>query len=117
VLIRNTTWTQGRDTVFDFGPTTVYDGQKLIGASPDFTTASTIADIDGTTICAITGSTNIENIQTAAEEAGVTFTLEEVEANADGVTALLAGTCDLFTTDESALVSLRYDLGRTERTW
>ncbi|MBW2258490.1 MAG: transporter substrate-binding domain-containing protein, partial [Deltaproteobacteria bacterium] len=39
VLIRNTTWTQWRDVGLwlDFGPTTYFDGQQLMGKSPAFT--------------------------------------------------------------------------------
>ena len=37
VLIRNTTWTQSRDTELgnDFGPTTYFDGQQLMGRNSD----------------------------------------------------------------------------------
>ena len=37
LLIRNTTWTQSRDTELgnDFGPTTYYDGQQLMGRNSD----------------------------------------------------------------------------------
>ena len=54
VLMRNTTWTQSRDTDvgMDFGPTTYYDGQQLMGkASDGFSGSSTVADLDGATIC------------------------------------------------------------------
>jgi general L-amino acid transport system substrate-binding protein len=111
VLIRNTTWTQGRDVPLDFGPTTFYDGQKLMGESPAFSADSTIADIDGATVCVQSGSTSLENIQNAADQAGVTITIEETVDVAEAATKLLDGTCDLMTTDESGLVSVRYDLG------
>ena len=48
VLMRNTTWTQSRDTDvgMDFGPTTYYDGQQLMGkASDGFSGSSTVADL------------------------------------------------------------------------
>ncbi|MGA1556903.1 MAG: transporter substrate-binding domain-containing protein, partial [Ilumatobacteraceae bacterium] len=37
VLMRNSTWTQSRDTEvgMDFGPTTYYDGQQLMGRASD----------------------------------------------------------------------------------
>ena len=50
VLIRNTTWTQSRYTELgnDFGPTTYYDGQQLMGRKADgLSESSTLADIDG----------------------------------------------------------------------
>ena len=48
VLFRTTTWTQSRDTEIgsDFGPTTFYDGQQIMGkAGFGFTDASTLADV------------------------------------------------------------------------
>ena len=37
LLMRNTTWTQSRDSEvgMDFGPTTYYDGQQLMGRESD----------------------------------------------------------------------------------
>ena len=58
--MRNTTWTQSRDTDvgMDFGPTTYYDGQQLMGkASDGFSGSSTVADLDGATICTNAGTT------------------------------------------------------------
>ena len=49
VLFRNTTWTQSRDTDLggDFGPTTYYDGQQLMGRVSDgFSAASGVSDIE-----------------------------------------------------------------------
>ena len=53
VLFRNTTWTQSRDTDvgMDFGPTTYFDGQQLMGRAGDgFSGASGVADIDGAVV-------------------------------------------------------------------
>ena len=50
VLMRNSTWTQSRDTEvgMDFGPTTYYDGQQLMARSADgFTGSSSVNEIDG----------------------------------------------------------------------
>ncbi|HJO19156.1 MAG TPA: transporter substrate-binding domain-containing protein, partial [Acidimicrobiales bacterium] len=50
VLMRNTTWTQSRDSSvgMDFGPTTYYDGQQLMARVGDgFSADSTVADLDG----------------------------------------------------------------------
>ena len=54
VLMRNTTWTQSRDTDvgMDFGPTTYYDGQQLLARAGDgFNGQPQIADIDGAVVC------------------------------------------------------------------
>ena len=54
LLVRNTTWTQSRDTELgnDFGPTTYYDGQQLMGRNSDgLSASSTLKDIDGLRVC------------------------------------------------------------------
>ncbi len=109
VLIRNTTWTQGRDAAVDFGPTTFYDGQKLMGKTPVFGADSVLADIDGTKVCVVIGSTGADNIANAAAAASLTPTFVPVANEAEATAQLLAGTCDLYTTDESSLVSARFN--------
>lgn len=107
VLMRNTTWTQSRDSDvgMDFGPTTYYDGQQLMArASDGFNGSSQIVDIDGAVICTSAGTTTEKNIADAASEAGVAITLNTYE-DFDMVTNnFIAGACDIITTDGSALV-------------
>ena len=65
VLIRNTTWTQSRDTELgnDFGPTTYYDGQQLMGRNSDgLSASSSLKDIDGLRVCTNAGTTTEKNI-------------------------------------------------------
>lgn len=107
VLMRNTTWTQSRDTDvgMDFGPTTYYDGQQLMArASDDFSNASGVADIDGAVVCTNAGTTTEKNIADAADAAGVSITLTTYE-DFDIVTDnFINGACDVITTDGSGLV-------------
>jgi general L-amino acid transport system substrate-binding protein len=107
VLMRNTTWTQSRDTDvgMDFGPTTYFDGQQLMAsAASGFSSASTVADIDGAVVCTNAGTTTEKNISDAAAAAGVTITLNTFE-DFDIVTDnFIQGACDIITTDGSALV-------------
>lgn len=107
VLMRNTTWTQGRDTEvgMDFGPTTYYDGQQLMArASDDFTSASTVADIDGAIVCTNAGTTTEQNIADAADAAGVSIQLNTFEDFDIVTTNFINGACNIVTTDGSALV-------------
>lgn len=108
VLIRNTTWTEARDAALgvDFGPTTLYDGQKLLGSSATFSAASTLADIDGLTVCVPGGTTSELNITDAAAEAGISITITGVEGFDALVQGMADGTCDLATTDASALAGI-----------
>jgi general L-amino acid transport system substrate-binding protein len=107
VLMRNTTWTQSRDTEvgMDFGPTTYYDGQQLMAReSRGFSGASQVADIDGAVVCTNAGTTTEQNIADAADAAGVSIQLTTFE-DFDQVTEnFINGACDIITTDGSALV-------------
>lgn len=107
VLVRNTTSTQSRDgdLAFDFAPVTFYDGQQLMGrASDGFSTASTVADIAGATVCATAGSTTEKNIADAADAVGVEFKLATFEDRDIITDSFINGVCDLMTTDGSGLV-------------
>lgn len=107
VLMRNTTWTQGRDTEvgMDFGPTTYYDGQQLMArASDGFSGSSTVADIGGAIVCTNAGTTTEQNIADAAEAAGVSIQLNTFEDFDIVTTNFIEGACNIVTTDGSALV-------------
>ena len=107
VLMRNTTWTQGRDTEvgMDFGPTTYYDGQQLMARAGDgFSGQSAVADIGGAVVCTNAGTTTEQNIADAADAAGVDINLQTFEDFDIVTTNFIAGACDIITTDGSALV-------------
>ena len=110
VLMRNTTWTQSRDSQLglDFGPVTYYDGQQLMARAGDgYTPDSTVADIAGAVVCSNAGTTTEKNIADAAEAAGVKITLNTFE-DLDIITAnFAAGACDIMTTDGSGLIGRR----------
>jgi general L-amino acid transport system substrate-binding protein len=107
VLMRNSTWTQSRDTEvgMDFGPTTYYDGQQLMARAADgFTTSSQVSEIDGATVCTNAGTTTETNISELASVLGITITLTTFEDYDQVTEAFIAGTCDVITTDGSGLV-------------
>lgn len=111
VLFRNTTWTQSRDTEIggDFGPTTFYDGQQIMGkADFGFTDASTLADVDGARLCTNAGTTTEKNITEGARVVGAEIELVTVENFPEAMDLFRAGSCDLVTTDGSALFGHRY---------
>ena len=107
MLHRNTTWTQSRDTDvgMDFGPTTYYDGQQIMGrASDGFDGSSGVADIDGAVVCTNAGTTTEKNVNDAVAAVGASITLNTFE-DFDIVTQnFIDGACDLITTDGSGLV-------------
>ncbi len=112
VLIRNTTWTQSRDTDIgmQFAATTYYDGQQLMGnpaTLPGLSADSGFEAVDGATVCTNAGTTTEKNITEGAQVAGVTITLETVETFPEAMEKFKAGTCDLVTTDGSGLFGNR----------
>ena len=111
VLFRNTTWTQSRDTEIggDFGPTTFYDGQQIMGkADFGFTDASTLEAVDGARLCTNAGTTTEKNITEGARVVGAEIELVTVENFPEAMELFRQGSCDLVTTDGSALFGHRY---------
>ena len=111
VLFRNTTWTQSRDTEIggDFGPTTFYDGQQIMGkAEFGFDDGSTLADVDGARLCTNAGTTTEKNITEGARVVGAEIDLVTVENFPEAMELFRQGSCDLVTTDGSALFGNRY---------
>lgn len=112
VLIRNTTWTQSRDTDIgiQFVATTYYDGQQIMGDPArlaGLTASSGFEAIDGATVCTNAGTTTEKNIVEGAAVSGVSITLETVETFPEAMEKFKAGTCDLVTTDGSGLYGNR----------
>ena len=106
VLFRNTTWTASRDTDvgLDFGPTTYFDGQGLMGPSNRFSATSGPADVDGAILCTNAGTTTEKNVREWAALGGANIQLETVENFSEAMDNFIAGRCDLVTTDASGLV-------------
>lgn len=104
VLIRNTTFTFGRDTAqgADFGPTTFYDGQTIMTRTADNLTK--LEQLDGATICAIKGTTTEQNIAdaTAGKVKVTTLIFDDIDQVIDG---FVKGRCDAVTSDRSQLMS------------
>ena len=107
VLFRTSTWTLRRDAMLrmDFGPTTFYDGQQLMGRRDfPFDEDSTVADIGGAVVCSNPAATTQElNIAEPAAEAGISINFEAANF-AEAVEKLKQGVCDVITTDGSALL-------------
>lgn len=120
VLMRNSTWTQSRDTDvgMDFGPTTYYDGQQLMGRVSDgFSGTSGIADLEGAVVCTNAGTTTEKNIAEATELAGVNITLNSFETGDEVWQQFLDGACDISTTDGSALVGRKVKQQPADEEW
>ena len=110
VLMRNTTWTLQRDGELgvDFGPTTFYDGQGLM-VKADLGVNS-ITELDGATICTLTGTTTALNITEAMTKLGLNYELVPFEQSSETAAAFQEGRCDVLTSDQSQLAGLRSGL-------
>lgn len=107
VLIRNTTWTQSRDSDvgMDFAPTTYYDGQQVMAKGADgFSGTSSITDLEGAVVCTNAGTTTEKNITEVTGVLGVNITLNTFEDFNQVMDQFLSGACDAVTTDGSGLV-------------
>jgi general L-amino acid transport system substrate-binding protein len=120
VLMRNTTWTQSRDSSvgMDFGPTTYYDGQQLMARVSDgFSGSSQVADIDGAVVCTNVGTTTEKNIAEAALLADADITLLGFETSDEVYETFISGGCDITTTDGSALVGRKAKQQPDDQEW
>lgn len=107
VLIRNTTWTLTRDSELGakFGPTTFYDGQGFLVRSAD--NISSIADLDGATVCVTSGTTTEGNLADAFRLNGIELKTQVFAETEAAFGAYDSGACDAYTSDKSQLASLR----------
>jgi len=111
VLFRNTTFTQSRDASgeggvnVDFGPTTFFDGQGMMGRRDKFGDNPAPSAVDGAIVCTNAGTTTEKNITEWANLEGASILLETVENFTDALNKFEAGQCDMVTTDASGLVA------------
>jgi general L-amino acid transport system substrate-binding protein len=107
LLSRNTTFTLTRDREWGvtFGPTTFHDGQGFI--VPKELGITKIEELDGATICVISGTTTELNLADTFRARGLEFTPVVFDGDDASFTAYEEGRCDVNTGDTSALVSRR----------
>lgn len=107
VLIRNTTFTATRDGSegATFATTTFYDGQgMMVRADSGF---SSLEDMDGATICVLSGTTTELNLASSFEARGLEFTPQSFQDNEALQEAFTAGQCEGWTSDKSQLAGVR----------
>lgn len=120
LLMRNTTWTQSRDSDvgMDFGPTTYFDGQQLMArASDGFDAGSVVGDVDGAIVCTNAGTTTEKNVADSADAAGIEITLNTFDDWNTAVQNFVDGACDVLTTDGSGLVGIKAEQQPADEEW
>jgi general L-amino acid transport system substrate-binding protein len=107
LLARNTTWTFSRDVdlKFTFIGTNYYDGQGFL--VPKALGVSSAKDLDGATVCIQTGTTTELNLADYFRANNISYEPVPIETGAEAAQQYLAGACDVYTTDASALAAQR----------
>ena len=109
VLIRNTTWTSGRDISagMSFVGVTYYDGQGFLAKASRG--IRSVKELDGRNICVGTGTTSELNLADYFAAQGMTYRPIAFPNHDETVQAYLADRCDAFTADASSLYSVRVE--------
>ncbi len=107
MLARNTTWTFSRDVdlKFEFTGVNYYDGQGFM--VPAALGVSSAKELDGATVCIQTGTTTELNLADFFRSNGISYEPVPIETGSEAVQLFLAGSCDVYTTDASALAAQR----------
>ena len=112
ILSRNTTWTLSRDTSlgFNFAGVNYYDGQGFMVNSKNLAGVNSALQLSGASVCVQSGTTTELNLADYFRTNNMQYNpvvfekIEEVNAAYD------SGRCDVYTTDQSGLYSIRLQL-------
>lgn len=107
VLIRNATWSLGRDTTLNltFAVPTFYDGQGIMVRTSDHIKG--LLDLNGAVVCALASTTTQLNSEDTFSGTNVHYkslVFDRAETLQD---AFIAGRCDAWTSDRSQLAARR----------
>jgi general L-amino acid transport system substrate-binding protein len=107
MLARNTTWTFSRDVdlKFEFTGVNYYDGQGFM--VPKVLGVASATELDGATVCIQTGTTTELNLADFFRSNNMSYEPVPIETGSEAIAQYLAGACDVYTTDASALAANR----------
>lgn len=107
LLSRNSTWTMSRDLDLglDFPGTSYFDGQGFL--IPAIFGAISPLELDGASICVVSGTTTEANAAAYFERAGLTVSFLSFEERGAARAAYAEAKCDAYTADRSALAAER----------
>jgi general L-amino acid transport system substrate-binding protein len=114
LLARNSTWTMSRDLVdgLAFAGISFFDGQGFM--LPALLSASSPLQLNGATICVVTGTTSEQNAAAFFVKRKVKVSFLRFAERPAARAAYAAGKCDAFTGDRSALAAERSQLVKPE---
>jgi general L-amino acid transport system substrate-binding protein len=110
LLSRNTTWTLSRDTSLglNFRPVTYYDGQGFMVRKE--LNVSSALQLSGASVCVQTGTTTELNLADYFKANNLQYNPVVFEKQEEVNAAYDSGRCDVYTTDQSGLYSVRLTL-------
>ena len=111
VLIRETTWTLGREASLglEFAGVNYYDGTGfLVKTAANVKSAK---ELDGATVCVQPGTSTELAINDYFRNNNLKFTPVEIQDLSEIQNAFMSGRCDAYSTDSSALAAFRFQQG------
>jgi general L-amino acid transport system substrate-binding protein len=107
ILSRNTTWTLQREALSGllFGPPVFYDGQGFI--VPKSLNVKSAKQLSGATVCVSPGTTTELNLADYFRANHMEMKPVSIEVLDQVEDAFIAGRCDVYTNDASALAGMR----------
>ncbi|MDO5529222.1 MAG: amino acid ABC transporter substrate-binding protein, partial [Paracoccus sp. (in: a-proteobacteria)] len=107
LLARNSTWTFSRDAGLglEFVGINYFDGQAFM--VPRALGVSSAQELDNFAVCVQTGTTTEQNLADYFRANNMTYRAVRLDTNAEGEQRYIAGGCDVYTTDMSALAATR----------
>lgn len=110
MLARNTTWTISRDSQlgFDFRAVNYYDGQGFM--VPKKLEVKSALELSGAAVCVQSGTTTELNLADYFKANKLEYKPVVFEKQEEVDAAYQAGRCDVYTTDQSGLYSIRLSL-------
>ncbi|ATN34210.1 amino acid ABC transporter substrate-bindnig protein [Rhizobium sp. ACO-34A] len=110
MLARNTTWTISRDSQlgFDFRAVNYYDGQGFM--VPKSLNVKSALELSGAAVCVQSGTTTELNLADYFKANNLEYKPVVFEKQEEVDAAYQSGRCDVYTTDQSGLYSIRLSL-------
>ena len=107
LLMNNTTWTLTREAVLkvQFPGILFYDGQGFM--VPEAANITTIADLNGETVCVEKGTTHQRNLVAYFKAHGGSVKPLVIDSAPEAAAAFFAGRCRAYTSDTGQLAAMR----------
>lgn len=105
ILCGSTTKTLARSELVDFTQLTFVTGASLLALDGD-DPVEVLADLPGKTVAVVEGTTTIDALRTALEEASITAEVRPVADAEEGFQLLVDGSVDALSSDQIVLIGL-----------